>query len=43
MAKVIAAGESQGSKVLVEITGECPVIYPDLVEQTIRMCFDHGI
>ncbi len=43
MARVIAAGESQDAQVLVEITGDCPVIDPDLVEQTIRMYFNHDV
>jgi len=43
LARVIAAGESDGAEVLVEITGDCPVIDPDLVEQTIRMYFHHKV
>jgi spore coat polysaccharide biosynthesis protein SpsF len=37
MARVIGAGESAGAEVIVEITGDCPIIDPDIVEQTIRM------
>ena len=37
MARVIGAGESGGADVLVEITGDCPIIDPEIVEQTIRM------
>jgi spore coat polysaccharide biosynthesis protein SpsF len=43
LARVIAAGESDSAEVLVEITGDCPVIDPDLVEQTIRMYFHHDV
>ena len=43
LARVIAAGESAGAEVLVEITGDCPVIDPDLVEQTIQMYFHHEV
>jgi spore coat polysaccharide biosynthesis protein SpsF len=41
LARVIGAGESVQAEVLVEITGDCPVIDPDIVEQTIRMFFAH--
>lgn len=37
LARVIGAAETVNAEVLVEITGDCPVIDPDLVEQTIRM------
>lgn len=43
LARVIAAGESASADVLVEITGDCPLIDPDLVEQTIRMYFHHDV
>jgi spore coat polysaccharide biosynthesis protein SpsF len=43
LARVIAAGESAGAQALVEITGDCPVIDPDLVEQTIRMYLQHEV
>ena len=43
LARVIGAGESAQAEVLVEITGDCPVIDPDLVEQTIRMFFNHSV
>lgn len=36
LARVVGAGEAAQADVLVEITGDCPVIDPDLVEQTIR-------
>lgn len=41
LARVIGAAESEDAEVLVEITGDCPVIDPDLVEQTIQMFFHH--
>jgi spore coat polysaccharide biosynthesis protein SpsF len=41
MARVIDAAEHGGADVVVEITGDCPIIDPDLVEQTIRMFFHH--
>ena len=37
MSRVIGAAESVQADVVVEITGDCPIIDPDLVEQTIRM------
>ena len=37
MARVIGAAESAHADVVVEITGDCPIIDPDLVEQTIRI------
>jgi spore coat polysaccharide biosynthesis protein SpsF len=37
MARVIGAGESAGADVIVEITGDCPIIDPQIVEQTIRV------
>lgn len=43
LSRVIGAGESAGAQVLVEITGDCPVIDPDLVEQTIQMYFHHEV
>ena len=43
LARVIGAGEADGAEVLVEITGDCPVIDPDLVEQTIRMFHAHDV
>jgi spore coat polysaccharide biosynthesis protein SpsF len=41
MARVIGAAESVGADIVVEITGDCPVIDPDIVEQTIRMFRHH--
>ena len=36
MGRVIGAGESAHADILVEITGDCPIIDPDIVEQTVR-------
>lgn len=37
MGRVVGAGAASGADVVVEITGDCPIIDPDIVEQTIRM------
>ena len=37
MGRVIGAAELARADIVVEITGDCPLIDPDLVEQTIRM------
>lgn len=37
MTRVIGAGESVNADVIVEITGDCPIIDPEIVEQTIRV------
>jgi len=37
MSRVIGAAESVAAEVIVEITGDCPLIDPQLIEQTIRM------
>jgi len=37
MTRVIGAAESAGADVIVEITGDCPIIDPQSVEQTIRV------
>lgn len=37
MARVIGAAAAAKADVVVEITGDCPIIDPDLVEQTIRV------
>lgn len=37
MSRVIGAAESVKADVIVEITGDCPIIDPQVVEQTIRM------
>lgn len=41
MARVIGAAELSGADVIVEITGDCPIIDPDIVEQTIQMYLHH--
>ena len=41
MSRVIGAAESANADVVVEITGDCPIIDPELVEQTIRMFKAH--
>lgn len=43
MARVIGAAESADADVVIEITGDCPIIDPDLVEQTIRMFKRHSV
>ncbi len=43
MGRVIGAAEHGGADVVVEITGDCPIIDPDLVEQAIRMFFQHDV
>ncbi|MEO8021570.1 glycosyltransferase family protein [Polaromonas sp.] len=43
MARVIGAAESAQADVVVEITGDCPIIDPDLVEQTIRVFKHHQV
>jgi spore coat polysaccharide biosynthesis protein SpsF len=37
MGRVIGAAESVGADVIVEITGDCPIIDPDIVEETIQL------
>jgi spore coat polysaccharide biosynthesis protein SpsF len=37
MSRVIGAAESAHADAVVEITGDCPIIDPDLVEQTVRI------
>jgi len=37
MARAIAAAEVMRADIIVEITGDCPIIDPDIVEQTIQM------
>ncbi|APB34508.1 putative acylneuraminate cytidylyltransferase CMP-KDO synthetase-like protein [Gloeomargarita lithophora Alchichica-D10] len=41
MSRVIGAAETARADVIVEITGDCPIIDPDLVEQTIQMYLHH--
>ena len=42
MARVVGAAEFLNADIVVEITGDCPIIDPDLVEQTIRMYHAHS-
>jgi len=37
MLRVIKAGESVNADIVVEITGDCPIIDPQIIEQTIKM------
>lgn len=37
MSRVLGAGASADADVIVEITGDCPILDPDIVEQTIRV------
>lgn len=41
MGRVVGAGEMADADVIVEITADCPIIDPDVVEQTIRMFLAH--
>jgi len=43
MARVLGAAGSVEADVVVEITGDCPVIDPQIVEQTIRMFLAHDV
>ena len=43
MARVVGAAESADADVVVEITGDCPIIDPELIEQTVRMYFAHNV
>lgn len=43
MGRVIGAAESVKADLIVEITGDCPVIDPQIVEQTIRMFKAHDV
>src|SRR5665213_32858 len=36
LGRVLCAAESKSADVIVEISGDCPIIDPDLIEQTIR-------
>lgn len=42
MSRVLEAASGAGAEVVVEITGDCPIIDPDIVEQTIRMFRSHN-
>lgn len=41
MSRVIGAADAAAADLIVEITGDCPIIDPDLVEQTIQMYLHH--
>jgi spore coat polysaccharide biosynthesis protein SpsF len=41
MSRVIGAAESVNADIIVEITGDCPIIDPDIVEQSIQMYLNH--
>ena len=41
MGRVIGAAEAADADVIVEITGDCPLIDPDIIEQTIQMFLHH--
>ena len=43
MLRVIDAAASVNADVMVEITGDCPIIDPEIVEQTIRMFKAHQV
>ena len=42
MLRIIEAAESVNADIVVEITGDCPIIDPQIVEQTIRMFKAHN-
>jgi spore coat polysaccharide biosynthesis protein SpsF len=42
MARVIGAGEAAQADIVVNVTGDCPLIDPLLTEQTIRMFFNNA-
>jgi len=41
LTRVIGAGEIAKADIIVEITGDCPIIDPEIVEQTIQMFLHH--
>ena len=43
LGRVIGAGEFAQADILVQVTGDCPVIDPDLIEQTIQMYLNHSV
>jgi spore coat polysaccharide biosynthesis protein SpsF len=43
MSRVIGAAESHEANSLVEITGDCPILDPDLVEQTIQVFLKNNV
>ena len=42
MERVICAAKSNKTDLIVEITGDCPIIDPSIIEQTIRMYLAHN-
>lgn len=43
LARVIGAAEYAGGSIIAETTGDCPIIDPKIVEQTIRMYLNHDV
>jgi spore coat polysaccharide biosynthesis protein SpsF len=43
MRRIVGAGEFSEADVIVETTGDCPIIDPIIVEQTIRMFKEHDV
>ena len=43
MTRVIGAAEFADADIVVEITGDCPIIDPQIIEQTIRMFKSHQV
>lgn len=43
MQRVISAAESSKAEIITQITGDCPIIDPQIVEQTIRMFLNHDV
>jgi spore coat polysaccharide biosynthesis protein SpsF len=43
MQRVLAAGEAFSADLIVEVTGDCPIADPDIIEQTIRMYRAHDV
>ncbi len=43
MGRVVGAAAFVAADVIVEITGDCPIIDPEIVEQTVRMYFAHDV
>ena len=43
MKRVVEAAEAANADIVVEITGDCPLIDPQIVEQTIRMFLSHDV
>ena len=43
MARVIGAAENTGTDIVVDITGDCPILDPDIVEQAIQTYLHHDV